>query len=449
MGELVNQGYESGLISILLNADLDIIIEVRSQLSIKDFYNPQNNISACMYGIIGDLVSENRELNNANIGAELLKYDSIVKQIGGIGEIPNILRSFRDYDVNVNEYQYYIDGVKKYSAARQIVDKSQEVIKVVNDDNKMNKMSYDDVINLPEKLFIEISNSRRIDGENIAEGIDEFEDIAEEDIGKLVGIASKHISINKVLLGYENGLMYLYSGLTGTGKSMFLLNEANHIGIDLQIPTLYIDTEMTKKQVQTRLLSMRSGLTQREIKTGKFKRDPQKIQRYRKAAAEIKAGKLIRVGVDDFDADYLMRTVRYFIHKENIQCVVFDYIKIPQITSNGLNQTQMLGNLSDLLKNKIAKKLNVPLITACQAKDEFTEADSKYMRKLADVVGFWNKRDEESQKKMGLQCGDYYLQFHKYRDNDSSELPYINFQFNGRSSEILEADNSHLANFDL
>jgi replicative DNA helicase len=449
VGELVNQGYESGLISILLNAGLDIIIEVRSQLSIKEFYDPKNNISACMYGIIGDLVSENRELNNANISAELIKYDNILKHIGGIGEIPSTLQFYKNYDVNVDEFQYYVDGIKKYSAGREICRQSDAIVKKVNDPEQMRKMSYDDVINLPEQMFLDVSNSRRINGENVAEGIDDFADIAEEDIGKLVGIASKHTSINKILLGYENGLMYLYSGLTGTGKSMFLLNEANHIGIDLQIPTLYIDTEMTKKQVQTRLLSMRSGLTQREIKTGKFKRDPFKVKLFEKAAAEIKTGKLIRVGVDDFDADYLMRTVRYFIHKENIQCVVFDYIKIPQITSNGLNQTQMLGNLSDSLKNKIAKKLNVPLITACQAKDEFTEADSKYMRKLADVVGFWNKKSKEDQADEGLQCGDYYLQFHKYRDNDSAELPKINFQFNGKSSAILEADNSHLADFEF
>ena len=80
--ELTNTTYENGLISILLNSDIDTIIEVASVLTVEDF-SSQNILAAGLYAIIKKLINDDREINPVNIVAEAEKISKILNALGG------------------------------------------------------------------------------------------------------------------------------------------------------------------------------------------------------------------------------------------------------------------------------------------------------------------------------------------------------------------------------
>ena len=57
------------------------------------------------------------------------------------------------------------------------------------------------------------------------------------------------------------------------GKSAFLLNHAKKFSVNDGIPGLYIDTEMTSREQEDRLLACISGVPHEEIVSGMFARD--------------------------------------------------------------------------------------------------------------------------------------------------------------------------------
>lgn len=446
MGDSRAKGYESGIISILLNAKDSEILEIMSQLKKEDFN--RDDIFRYIYTIICHLVANNMDLNVANLAAEIKKYKGLVSRMGGEARVHPVIEDLRDVACNPKDYQVYIDNIKKYRLVREIQYQGVELANILHDDEKIANMSLNEVAALPEKLFVEVSNSQKVEGFHASQDIRRFRDINEEDVGKVKGILSRFDSINKILLGYEPGLMYVYSGLSGKGKSLFLENEADHIGIVQNIPTLVIDTELTKNQFQIRLLSIRGKLRQREIKLGLFKRDPEKLKRLDNAIEEIENGSLYFSSVEDFSISSLQNLIRAFVIKHQIRVVIFDYIKLPNDIKGDVQNTYIIRDLVDTLKNKVAKKYNIPIITACQAKDELSEAESSFIRKLGDMVGFWNPKTQKQIEEDGLHKGTHYLQFHKFRDGEESILPRVYFEFQKGSSEIVEADNSHLAQYD-
>jgi replicative DNA helicase len=447
MGELWNEGYESGLISILLNADLDTILDTRSKLSVKDF---KSNISACLFGIICHLSAEGRELTDMNLAAELIKYKPTVNEMGGETKIFETLSLLREMDASANDMQYYIEGVQKFSLLRQFMDKNDQLKQVIL--NEGEKMTIDEVVNLPEKTFLEISQFKTVDGFQIANGMeDEFINCDPSTIGKMIGIPSRWLSFNGILLGYEPGYTYVTSGFTNQGKSIVLENEADHIGINLQVPTLYIDTEMVKTQIQSRMLSIRTNIDVYTLKLKKhLKHGNDELKRkVLKAINDVKTAPLYFVTPDEFDEETIQRIVKYYIVRYGVRLVIFDYIKMPQVDSRtNLKEHQLLGNLTNCLKNKVAKNMGVALLTACQTdqKERDREADSARIRRFSDVLGTWQKKDEKMLKDEGndTDMGSHYYQFLKIRDG-SGEMPKVNFQFVKNSSEIIEANNSHLS----
>lgn len=448
--------YEMGIVSILLNGDIETVIDVRNQLSVKDF---GDKIAACLTGIIFNLVGNNRDLNTANIAAEIIKYKEITNKLGGTNELYSSIDAFRNSDINPHEYQVYVDEVKKYSLLRKMYTQANELQNVIS--TNADNLTFEQTVVLPDKLFVDVSATKQTIGHPLGKGIEKFRQIDPSQRGKVEGIPSRFDTINNILLAYEFGETYTFTGLPGDGKSILLENESDHMGNTLGISSLHVDTELTQDQIQVRFLSMRSGLSPREIKLGLCLDDTSKLQRLNKAIEEIQNGKISLISLDDFNESVLKKIVQTYIVKEKIKAFIFDYIKIPTMSVNGLNETQMLGNLMNVIKNQIAKKFGLVCLTACQASDpierhtkdgkvirgKWRESDTSRIKKLTDVMAAWYPKSEDEKAEDGLGKGTHCLEFLKLRDGESNEKPKVYFEFNRPSSELIEADNSHLLHY--
>lgn len=440
MLELTNTTYENGLISILLNSDIDTIIEVASVLTVEDF-SSQNILAAGLYAIIKKLINDDREINPVNIVAEAEKISKILNALGGKEKAFETIEILKDVYIDIRDWKVYVEEIKKYSLARKILKENKNLEQKIL--NEIDTMTLDEVINEPQKLLVDIITEKKDEGIHISEGIESYLEASEEEVGTYPGFLSRWNSLTKTILSHQKKMLEVYYAPTHEGKSFLLLNEADYLGNELFIPTLYIDTEMLEEQQQPRLLSIRTGIPYVDIKLKTFLREMGAREKIKKAIEEIKNGKLYWVSLADFDHETIERIVRYHIVKYGIEVLIFDYIKIPEV-KGGLNETQQIGNLCNFLKNSIAKKMDLCVIAATQAdeNDRTRVADSQRVKRFADILACWRKKTFDERKKEGFQNGNYFLDFTDGKNRENPLKPKLNFDFNGKSSEIIEMDNS-------
>ena len=73
--------------------------------------------------------------------------------------------------------------------------------------------------------------------------------------------------------GGQGGDLIMLCARAKTGKSATLTNWATKIAVKDQVPILYFDTEMNKREQEDRILSILSGVQHREIVSGSFVMD--------------------------------------------------------------------------------------------------------------------------------------------------------------------------------
>ena len=439
MEKLGNVAYESALISLLLVADTDKIIEVSTTLKESEF---SSKLHGGLWGIIKLLTNQNRDITVLNILSEVKKYPKLLSAFGGEEKTIDTVDALMNDNNTSDDVQFYIDEIKKYAIGRKLVDESDKLKYSIYND--IDNMTLSDVVSLPQRLNVEVTNTLDTCGIQIAYGMDAYLKKDTDDIGRLLGIPSKYDFINKATLGYRKGQLYVYSGYTNEGKSLLLLNEAQNLSLNEGIAVLYIDTEMSAEEQQPRLLSMRTGIRTDEIELGIFLRNARKRQLIESEIQAIKNSKLYLASVDDFDIDVLGQIIRYHIVRHKIQVVVFDYIKLPTVTkTGGLNETQQLGNLTDFLKNRVAKKHDLVVISACQTDEHERNrvADSARIKRFSSFLANWRKKPYSQRKKEGFDLGTHELEIQKNRNGPKDIIGY--FGFNGDSTEIIEVKGDH------
>jgi replicative DNA helicase len=106
---------------------------------------------------------------------------------------------------------------------------------------------------------------------------------------------------DKVTQGYKGNELTVWCGLSKTGKSAVLINHARKLSVEDGIPGLYIDTEMTDREQEDRLLASISSVPYEEIVNGMFARDTDyglganKIAKLKEALQKVKQAKLYHI----------------------------------------------------------------------------------------------------------------------------------------------------------
>lgn len=164
--------------------------------------------------------------------------------------------------------------------------------------------------------------------------------------------------------GFRNGAIDVVGARRKVGKSNYAVNVVNHVAGKLNIPCLYLDTELNPKYQQIRLLSMVSGVKIKRIETGKFAKDSEEKRKVFKAIDFIEKMPYHHIciagqGFEDTISEmrrWLVKNVG-FEGKEAKPClIVFDYIKLmdDKLLKN-LQEYQAIGFMMTGLHNFVTK----------------------------------------------------------------------------------------------
>lgn len=236
------------------------------------------------------------------------------------------------------------------------------------------------------------------------------------------------------------GELTLVSGATGRGKSSFFLAEALHKAVELKVPTLLIDTELTDSVWLPRAIASVSGVTVHGVKTGDISKEEEK--RVGDAIQTLRKAPLIHEYINSFDKFRIEGLVRKWKNKIGLGLVIFDYIK-PGTMYGAAEISQSLGLSTDFLKNVISTEIGVPVIAGVQMNEQTGGvADSQKPIRYADALLRWEEKTTEMIARDGVACGNYAIRIDKNRNGMSTvgDDDYIDVTFIKNKMKIGPAE---------
>lgn len=251
------------------------------------------------------------------------------------------------------------------------------------------------------------------------------------------GIPSKYPIFGEYFT-YESGELVVIQARMKQGKSAFLLNEVIH-KLENGVPTLVIDTEMKTRLYTERLISHWTGIDLAKVKNGRYtEEEAKKIQ---DCIDWIKKAPFQHIYKPDITDEEIAIYCQMYIYKFGLQFFVFDYIKSNE-SDTGVN-ANLLGRKTDFLKNEIAGKLDIAVVSACQLNREMNVADSDKINRYLSVGIKWAYKTQEMIAKDGLECGNAYAKIYINRLGrqmlEDDDEDYIDFHFNGDTMGVVEA----------
>lgn len=228
-----------------------------------------------------------------------------------------------------------------------------------------NEIPIEELLAKVENRVIDFSSllsedAKQIQG--IGDSLDEYVDHVIEHQCDAVGISTGY-PLYDLAVGYlRPGAIQLIGARAKTGKSMLSINIAMHIAGKLNLPCIYLDSEMSIKDNYSRMLANLSDVDIDEIETGKFAKNRLKKARVLAAKEKLKQMPLDYCSIAGKPTEEILSIMRKWVRKKvgydengnTKPCVIiYDYIKImdqSSITKN-MQEYMAMGYLCTALSN--------------------------------------------------------------------------------------------------
>lgn len=186
-------------------------------------------------------------------------------------------------------------------------------------------------------------------GDNVDSVIEQFENLD----GKSIGIPSPYTRFNECIGGGRRpGYVYLKGARPKNGKTQDAIVDALHVSGKLNIPVLFLDTEMKNVDIISRAISSLSNLPFNEVETGKFKHNDFNKSKVYDAKKKLKSIPFSYRKISGKPFEEILSIIRKWLVQdvglENGKAkpclVIYDYFKLMDMSSlENLQEYQALG----------------------------------------------------------------------------------------------------------
>lgn len=248
---------------------------------------------------------------------------------------------------------------------------------------------------------------------------------------------------------YRKGELVIYSAKAKVGKSQLVVNEVYNLSILRGIPVMILDTELFTKTFVIRLLARITGYSFKFIEHGEWRKYPGCVKKIKEAKELIDKAPISHTYIVGWTQDEIFNEIKRMKIQNNIQVVVYDYIKIENITGK-TQEHQLLGNMTNWLKNGIAGTLDMAVIALAQMSDYVSEergfkiANSEKIKNYASTVIYLiEKNNEQYSRDFEEAGGNAYLYIDYNRNGpqmkDDMQDRGINIEFQKNKAIIKQA----------
>lgn len=443
---IAHVGSERAILNIAMN-DPESLFDIATNLDPDDFTNQSNKY---IYQIMLTIL-DNKHANigkvNPMVILALAQNSGIEEEIGGMTYIQMIDKT----DAGVENLNFYMEKVKQASIRRESFKKALSVIDeaISNEDEEAEQF-----ISRQEEKFLDMVMSMENNTNEVVKLGDMVDIVLEKRESQprdILGIPTGFDEYDRATGGLVPGRLKVVGATPKTGKSAHAINIAKNIAVNEKVPVLYIDTEMPTEEQLDRLVSIlatESGQVVPEtlIQRGLYVRN-EKMKRAVDDYAKpiLKDAPFFHVYLPDFSPEKIHNIARKFQRQhgitwngfENQFVLIFDYIKLDEDShKKNLNEYLVLGQITNMLKNKIAGAMNIPVLAYAQINPRTgynaEEINSSHMSGSNRIVmyvnelSFLRKKSEKETAEQGEENGNRVWKLGETRNGGSYE-GWINY----------------------
>ena len=203
----------------------------------------------------------------------------------------------------------------------------------------------------------------------------------QEHKGLVTGVPSGFVDIDALTSGFQPSDLVIIAARPSMGKTAFVLNVAQHLGVKTDKTIGFFSLEMSREQLFMRMLT-----TEAEVDSHKFRGGFLGERDYGQLSAALGRLSEAKVFIDDSASIGVLEMrakARRLLSEHGLDLLIVDYLQLMQGRGRFDNRTQELASISRSLKG-LAKELNVPVLALSQL-SRAPEGRSDHRPMLSDL----------------------------------------------------------------
>ena len=450
-----NVAAERAVLAGLYSYGADAYLDVAPMLSPLSFTDRSNQ---AIYKCFSHLFEEKelKQLDESSVfsAAKDLGYAWLVEKKDEVSHLNSIFNTHILLE-NVRNFSAKISRLEVARMLRQQMKDADSSLTDIGGDEPI-----EHILGIAEKCIFDftskLTNSSGTDPQRLGDGMREHIMERLNNPTEVIGLPTPWPAYNEAIGGgCRRKAVSMIGARSGVGKSMLSDNLAKHLA-ELDIPVLYLDTEMSDEDHWYRLGANYSDVTINDLESGRCGENFSERERVIKALDKIESLPIDYINISGIPFEESLAIIRRWIHKNvgfeddgrTKDCmIIYDYVKLMngEDLKIGVQEYQVLGFMMTSLHN-LAVRNDVPIFTMIQLNRDGIDKET------ADVVAgsdrvmwlttnfsiFKPKSDEELQSSDPDE-GTHKLVIIKHRHGPGmSRGDYINMKMEGAKARITE-----------
>jgi len=303
-----------------------------------------------------------------NERSEAIDLVTLKEELGRSGDLdvvggPAYIAGLVDGVPRSTHVEYYAGIVKEKSTLRHLISSANRILETAYSAEEESEV----ILDQAEQAIFSIADNKIHAGFVPLRAIveDSFADIEklQEGKGLVTGVPTGFVDIDSLTSGFQPSDLIIVAGRPSMGKTAFVLNIAQHLGVKTDMTIGFFSLEMSKDQLFLRMLTTEAQVDSQKFRGGFLsKRDYGQLSEAlnRLSEANVFVDDTASIGVLEMRAK-----ARRLLSEHGLHLIVIDYLQLMQGRGRFENRTLELASISRSLKG-LAKELNVPVVALSQ-----------------------------------------------------------------------------------
>jgi len=292
--------------------------------------------------------------------SEELKKTGELEAAGGMPYLAELL----DAVPTAANLDYHARIVREKALLRRLIEAASETIREAYDQGDR---SVEEVLDSAEQRIFKVAQSHERTGfvwikEILWPTFEHIERLQESKSG-ITGVPTGFADVDRMTTGLQKGELCIVAGRPSMGKTSWVLNVAQNVAIEHQIPVAIFSLEMSKEQLVQRLLCAEGRVDSQKLRRGRL--STEEFQRLAAAAGHLNTAPL---WIDDSPGSTVLEMrakARRLKAETDLGLLIVDYMQLMSSHGRAESRVQEVSEISRGLK-ALARELEIPVVALSQ-----------------------------------------------------------------------------------
>jgi replicative DNA helicase len=367
-----NTEVEQCLLGCLM-LDKDAIVKIVDSIRSEDFYKGSHQD---IYQAMVELYEKTEPIDILSVSSRLKERNKL-EDIGGSTYLTSLINTVPTATHVAN----YAKVVRQKKILRDLISASEEIgLSAFNESEDV-----DILLDKAEKTVFGIGQRSLTQSflpikEILSDTFERIDELTKYQ-GKLRGVPTGFIDLDKILGGLQNSDLIILAARPSMGKTSLALDIARNVAVLENKPVGLFSLEMSKDQLADRLLASMANINLWNLRNGRLSEDD--YSRLQHAMGSLSDAPLYIDDAGSVNILQMRAMARRLQANKGLSLIVIDYLQLMDPMNKFQSAVQQVTENSRALK-MLAKELNIPVLVLSQL-SRAVESRVPQIPRLADL----------------------------------------------------------------